>query len=339
LAHVLTNKFNDHLPFYRQQRWFKQQQCTISRSTLWSWEKQCAIALEPLVDCLKKELVKGDHVFSDDTTMPTLEKGSPKAKIGRIWVYARRSTTSQRAITVYDYTPDRKGEHPQTFLKGFKGYLQVDAYAGLDALFAKDEEGKQNIKEVGCWAHARRKFVDVIAIDPVSIAQDVLTLIQNLYHVERLGRQAGCSDEQRKWLRRKRSKPILKKIHRWLTTNQPRAAPKSTLGQAIGYALNHWRALTTFLEDGRLEIDNNRSERAIKPIVIGRKNFLFMGGPKGGWAAAITFSLIESCKQNGVDPYYYLADVLERIPTHPNKRIHELLPHHWKPDHRHPLQA
>lgn len=331
LAHVLTNKFNDHLPFYRQQRWFNQQQCAISRSTLWGWEKQSAMALEPLVNCLTQELIQGDHLFSDDTTMPTLEKGRPKAKVGRMWVYARRPTIKQPAITVYAYTPDRKGEHPQSFLKEFKGYLQVDAYSGLDALFTEDKEGKQKIKEVGCWAHVRRKFVDVIALDPASIAQEILALIQSMYAVERLARQAGYSDEQRKWLRRKRSKPILKKIHRWLTANQARAAPKSTLGQAIGYALNHWRALTTFLGDGRLEIDNNRSERAIKPIVIGRKNFLFMGGPKGGWAAAIIFSLMESCKQNGVDPYYYLADVLDRIPIHPNKRIHELLPHHWKP--------
>jgi transposase len=332
MAQVLTNKFNDHLPFYRQQRWFNQQQCAISRSTLWGWEKQCAIALAPLVDCSKQELIQGDHLFSDDTTMPTLEKGQPKAKVGRMWVYARRPTASQRAITVYEYTPDRKGEHPQSFLKDFKGFLQVDAYSGLDALFAEDAEGKQKIKEVGCWAHVRRKFVDVTTLDPTSIAQELLILIQGMYAVERLARQAGYSDEQRKWLRRKRSKPLLKKIHRWLITNQPRAAPKSTLGQAINYALNHWRALTTFLGDGRLEIDNNRSERAIKPIVIGRKNFLFMGGPKGGWAAAIIFSLMESCKQNGVNPYHYLADVLERIPTHPNKRIHALLPHHWQPE-------
>lgn len=331
LAHVLVNKFADHLPFYRQQRWFKRQHCAISRSTLWNWEKQCATALEPLVTCLKKELVAGDHLFSDDTPMPTLEKGLKKARVGRMWAHTRQPTQQQRALTVYEYTPDRKGEHPQKFLKDFKGYLQVDAYAGFDQLFAQDSEGNSKIKEVGCWAHVRRKFVDVITLDPASIAQEPLKMIQELYKIERLARETGYSDEQRKWLRRKRSKPILKKIHRWLTTNQPRAAPKSTLGKAIGYALNNWRALTNFLGDGRLEIDNNRCERTIKPIVIGRKNFLFMGGPKGGWAAGIIFSLIQSCQENDVDPSHYLTDVLQRIPTHPNRRIQELLPHHWKP--------
>ena len=331
LSHILVNKFADHLPFYRQQRWFGRQQYVVSRSTLWNWEKNCALALEPLVSCLKEELTKGDHLFSDDTTMPTLEKGLKKAKVGRMWVYTRPHTAKQKAITMYEYTPDRKGEHPQAFLKDFSGYLQADAYSGLDPLFRKDTEGRQKIKEVGCWGHARRKFVDVLALDPNSIAQELLKMIQSLYLIERHMKQADYNDELKKWLRRKRSKPILKNMHRWLKAQQPRAAPKSTLGQAIGYALNHWRALTTFLGDGRLEIDNNRSERSIKPIVIGRKNFLFMGGPNGGWAAAIMFSLMESCKQNDVDPYHYLEDVLQRLPTHPNKRIHELLPHHWKP--------
>ncbi|MGZ6330830.1 MAG: IS66 family transposase [Parachlamydiaceae bacterium] len=331
LAHILVNKFADHLPFYRQQRWFSRQQCVISRSTLWNWEKNCAISLEPLVSCLKSELVAGDHLFSDDTPMPTLEKGLKRAKIGRMWVYTRRPTATQPALTVYDYTPDRKGEHPRAFLKDFEGYLQVDAYGGLDQLFIQKDKDSKVVEEVGCMAHVRRKFVDVITLDPSSIAQEFLKMIQDLYRIDRLIQEAGYSDEQRKWLRRKRSKPILKKMYRWLKTNQLVVTPKSTLGRAIGYALNHWRALTTFLGDGRLELDNNRSERGIKPIVIGRKNFLFMGGPKGGWAAAIIFSLIESCKQSNIDPYYYLADVLQRLPTHSNKHIQELLPHHWKP--------
>jgi hypothetical protein len=286
---------------------------------------------------LKEELTAGDHLFSDDTPMPTLEKGLKKAKVGRMWAYTRPHTEKQKALTVYEYTPDRKGEHPQAFLKGFSGYLQADAYSGFDALFNKDEEGRQRVKEVGCWGHTRRKFVDVLALDPNSVAQELLKMVQSLYNFERQMKQAGYSADQKKWLRRKRSKPVLKEIRRWLKAQQPRAAPKSTLGQAIGYALNHWRALTAFLGDGRLELDNNRAERAIKPIVIGRKNFLFMGGPNGGKAAAIMFSLMESCRQNDVDPYYYLEDVLQRLPTHPNKRIRELLPHHWQPVHRNRL--
>jgi transposase len=331
LAHILVNKFADHLPFYRQQRWFNRQQYFVSRSTLWNWEKNCAMSLEPLVSCLKQELTAGDHLFSDDTPMPTLEKGLKKAKVGRMWVYTRQPTEKQKALTVYEYTPDRKGEHPQAFLKDFCGYLQADAYAGFDPLFTKDTEGLQKVKEVGCWGHTRRKYVDVTILDPASLAQEPLKMIQSLYLIERQMKQAGYSADQKKWLRRKKSKPILKNIHRWLKAQQPRATPKSKLGEAIGYALNHWRALTAFLGDGRLELDNSRSERGIKPIVIGRKNFLFMGGPNGGKAAAIMFSLMESCKHNDVDPYYYLEDVLQRLPIHPNKRIHELLPHHWQP--------
>ena len=201
--------------------------------------------------------------------MPTLEKGLKRAKVGRMWAYTRRPTEKQPAITVYEYTPDRKGEHPQGFLKDFSGYLQADAYAGFDKLFTKDSKDKQKVKEVGCWSHTRRKFVDVVTIDPTSIAQELITMIQAMYYIERLIKEAGYSEEQRKWLRRKRTKPILKKIRQWLKTHQPRAAPKSRLGQAINYALNHWRALTTFLGDGRLELDTNRVERAIKPIVIG----------------------------------------------------------------------
>ena len=328
LAHVLVNKFYDHLPFYRQQRWFQRYGYEVSRSTLWSWEEKCAAALEPLVEALHQDLVAGDHLFSDDTPMPTLEKGLGKAKVARMWAYTRRQTKQQAPITVYQYTPDRKGVHSREFLKDFKGYLQADAYAGFNKLFANEN---QPIIEVGCMAHARRKFIEVITLDSNSIALKALEMIQALYKIERLAREKLFSDEQRKWLRRKQSKPILKQIHRWLKKHQRCVPPKSALGQAIAYALNQWRALNAFLRDGRLELDNNRCERAIKSIVIGRKNFLFMGGLQGGQAAAIIFSLMETCRQNKVDPQAYLADVLARLPTHPYARIKDLLPQYWQP--------
>jgi len=331
LAHVLVNKFYDHLPFYRQQRWFQRWGYEVSRSTLWSWEEKCAMALEPLVDALSQELVAGDHLFGDDTTMPTLEKGLGKARVARIWAYTRRQTLQQKPLTVYRYTLDRKGIHPQEFLKDFKGYLQVDAYAGFNKLFVNENHESKSITPAGCMAHGRRKFIEVAVLDPHSIAFEALKLIQELYKIERFARESFYSDEQRKWLRRKRSKPFIKQLHQWLKKYQPRAPPKSALGRAIFYMLNHWRALTAFLGDGRLEIDNNRAERAIKPIVIGRKNFLFMGGPQGGRAAAIIFSLMETCRQNKVDPQAYLADVLARLPTHPYRRIKELLPQYWQP--------
>lgn len=330
LAHLLVNKFYDHFPFYRQQKWFERQGYDVSRTTLWSWEEQCAIALEPLVKAMKDELTSGDHVFSDDTPMPTLEKGLGKTKTRRMWTYTRRGTSHQKALTVYEYTPDRQGLHPQIFLKNFKGYLQVDAYSGFKQLFAAAKGSLCLTIEVGCWGHARRKFVEVASLDPVSLSWEILKMIQQLYAVERVARDHALTDQQRKWLRRHRSRPILKKIYQWLKKHQPRAPPKSALGQAIFYALNHWQALTVFLTDGRLEIDNNRAERSIKSVVIGRKNFLFMGGSRGGWAAAIVFSLMETCRQNKIDPQAYLTDVLERLPTHPYPRLKELLPHYWK---------
>jgi len=329
LAQVMMSKFMDHLPFYRQERWFLRQGCAITRATMWGWQEKVAYQLEPIVRCLKDELLRRDHLFSDDTPMPMLEKGLGRTKTGRVWTYACPKTPTQGAITVYESTEDRKGKHPQIFLKDYQGYLQVDAYGGYDALFANNNE---KIREVGCLGgHARRKFIEALKVDPNSIAKDAIEMIQELYKIEHQAREINAGYQYRKWLRKRKSKPILKKLYKWLRKNHPLVTPKSTLGKAIGYCLNHWRALGTFLKDGRLEIDNNRAERAIKPIVIGRKNYLFMGGPQGGWAAAIIYSLVETCLQNNVDPYHYLADVLERVGTHPNKKIKELLPYNWKP--------
>ena len=254
-----------------------------------------------------------------------------KTRTSRFWIYACAKTPLQSAITVYESTLDRQGKHPQTFLKDFRGYLQVDAYGGYDALFSNNN-GENTIREVGCLGgHARRKFVEALKIDENSIAKEAIEMIQELYEIEHQAKEANYDDNHRKWLRKKKAKPVLKRLYQWLKSHQPLVTPKSTLGKAIGYCLNNWRALGTFLKDGRLEIDNNRSERGIKPIVIGRKNYLFMGSPQGGWAAAIIYSLIETCLRNDVDPYHYLADVLERVGTHPNKRITELLPYNWKP--------
>jgi len=337
LAQVLVDKYGDHLPLYRQEQRFKRHNIHINRSTLWNWIYLSSLSLSPLVDAMKKDLLVVGHIFADETTMPTLRTRIPdnlgkKTKTNYIWVYNGPSKADKKfPIVIYDFTEGRDGKYPEGFLEGFSGYVQVDAYAGYDGLFASLEENKVVCIEVGCWGHVRRYFYEALQANPKSIAAEVLSMIGQLYTVERECRTESLKAEVIQKRRQEQSKPVLNQIHEWLTKHQPQVLPKGLLGQAISYALNNWKALNVYVEDGRLEIDNNRSERCIKGIVLGRKNYLFMGSARGGKAAAIVYSLIETCKQNGVDPVAYLADILARIPTHPNKRIHELLPYNWKP--------
>lgn len=337
LAQVLVDKYGDHLPLYRQERRFERHNIRISRSTLWSWVYLSSLSLSPLVEAMKKDLLVVGHVFADETTMPTLRGKVPdnrgkKTKTNYVWVYNGPSKADRKSpIVIYDFTEGRDGHYPEGFLEGFSGYVQVDAYSGYDGLFARLGANKGARVEVGCWGHVRRYFYEALQANPNSIAGEMLALVGKLYGVERQC-LADClkrEDIQKK--RQEQSKPVLDQIQEWLGKHQPEVLPKSLLGQAIAYALNNWKALNVYVEDGRLEIDNNRSERCIKGIVLGRKNYLFMGSVRGGKAAAIVYSLIETCKQNGVDPVAYLADVLARIPTHPNKQIDELLPYNWKP--------
>ena len=331
LAYLMIQKFEYYLPCYRLEKWFDRQGVPVSRMTISTSLIKAAFLLEPIVNCFHKKIQEGDHIFTDDTPMPTLDPGTGKTKTGRIWVYTQKEKEGDGGVTVYTYTPSRHGKYPHEFLKDFKGYVQADAFSGLNALFTeKDDQGTVMRKEVGCWAHSRRKFVDILSYDPHSLATTVVDWIGDLYAIERRAKKANLTDDQRRWLRRNQSKPILKRIRRWLKQYYPHVVPKSALGQAMGYAINNWRALTRFLEDGTLEIDNNRSERKIKTIVMGRKNHLFVGSKEGGKAATIIYRVIETCRQNDVDPFLYLKDVLERVSTHPNSRIDELLPANWK---------
>jgi transposase len=337
LAQVLVDKYGDHLPLYRQEQRFKRHNIHMSRSTLWNWIYLSSLSLAPLVDAMKKDLLVVGHVFADETTMPTLRSQIPdnlgkKTKTNYMWVYNGPSKADKKfPIAIYDFTEGRDGKYPEGFLKGFSGYVQVDAYSGYNGLFAKLNPNEAVCIELGCWAHVRRYFYEALQANPNSIAKEVLAMIGELYKVERKCREESLKTEEIQKKRQEHSKLALNRIYDWLVKHQPQVLPKSLLGQAISYALNHWKALNVYVEDGRLEIDNNRSERCIKGIVLGRKNYLFMGGVKGGKAAAVIYSLIETCKQNDVDPVAYLADVLARVPTHPNKRIQELLPYHWKP--------
>jgi transposase len=341
LAQVLVDKYADHLPLYRQAQRFKRHRLQISRSTLWNWVRLSASSLIPLVEAMKQDLLVVGHIFSDDTTMPTLreptlENKGKQAKKNYMWVYTGPSKENKKfPIVIYDFAESRGSEHPIAFLKGFTGYLQVDAYSSYNPLFESQGELLAQCIEVACWAHVRRKFFEALTANPKSIAKEVLEKIGKLYKLEQGFREQNLPMEEIASKRQEFSKPQLEEIHDWLQKYEPQVVPKSKLGQAISYALSNWKALIVYTQDGRLEIDNNRSERCIKGVVLGRKNYMFMGSPRGGEAAAIIYSLIETCKQNDVDPLAYLADVLARIPTHPNKKIHELLPYHWKPPQPH----
>ena len=277
--------------------------------------------LEPIWKLMHRLILLSKVIQTDDTPVTVLDPVLGQF-LGRLWVYLG---DREHPYTVYHFTVDRSGEGPQQMLKGYEGYVQADAYAGYDALFA---DGK--IQEVGCWMHARRKFYEARTTDPPR-AHQALAWIGLLYKVEEEAREKELDDAQRHALRQEKSRPILEKLKEWLDhEDQQRVLPKSPIGEAIGYARNHWGALERYLEAGFLEIDNGASERAMKPVALGRKNWLFAGSKAGGKTAAILMSLCTTCKNLKVDPLAYLTDVLRRISTHPARRIEELLPDRWQ---------
>jgi hypothetical protein len=285
----------------------------------------------PVVKAMLGRILESAVVQTDDTPVKVQDRDGPGIKTGRLWVHVGDHA---HRYTVYDYTPDRSGAGPARVFEGFRGYLQADAYSAYDALFKGG-----TIVEVGCWMHARRKFHEARASDPVR-AHTMLAWAAGLYEVEEDARRArkrqpGWDDATwhacRHELRMGRSRPILDAIHAWLEAERPKVLPKSPIGEAIGYALNHWGALIRPLEAGFLEIDNGASERALKPVALGCRNWLFAGSDEGGRTAATLMSLCTTCKELGVDPFAYLRDVLDRVSTHPNSRIEELLPDRWEP--------
>jgi transposase len=322
LAEILINKYQDALPLYRQEQRWQRLGYDIPRSTLCDWVDQCADRLKPIVEAMTTDaLLRSAKLHTDDTTVPVLAKG--KTHTGRLWVYVGGAKAPP--CVIYRYSPTRSKDVPQSFLKDYQGYLQADAYAGYDGLYAD-----KLIIEVACLAHARRKFVDAAKlVTETTLADGAIDFIGQLYAIEIHAKP--LNDEQRYYLRRREAKPILKRFYRWLKQYQTKAPPKSPLGQAINYTLNHWRALNNYLRDGMLDIDNNRAERAIKPLVIGRKNYLFAGSHKGAENAAVIYSLIESCKACKKNPYDYIKDVLDRLPTTTMKNISELFVYNWQP--------
>jgi transposase len=322
LAHVLVAKYADHLPLYRQSEIYARSGIELDRSTMADWVGGASRTLRPLVEALKNYVLGAEKLHGDDVPVPVLEPGNGKTKTGRLWTYVRddRPAGSVAAPAVwFAYSPDRKGEHPASHLKNYHGILQADGYAGFNRLY---ETGA--IIEAACWAHVRRKFFDLHQGHVSPVAKEALERIAQLYGIEKEVR--GRSPDERRQVRRSRSRPLLEAMHTWLKATLSKLSRKSELAKAITYALERWTALMVFVDDGRVEMDNNAAERALRTVAIGRKNYLFAGSDAGGERAAAVYSLLGSAKLNGIDPEAYMTEVLRRIADHSINRIGELLP-------------
>jgi transposase len=322
LAHVAVSKYGDHLPLHRQEEIYQRQGVELSRQTMCDWMRQSAELVSPLFELMKQQVLSSKAVQTDDAPVPVLDLELPRTRTGRIWTYVG---DQDHPYTVYDYTPTRSRDGPDTFLKEFNGYLQADAYSGYDQLYADPE---RRVVEVACWAHARRHFYEAQSSD-VMRSMVMLAYIRLLYDVEREARDRNLRGEERRVLRQARSRPILDDIRAYLEAEQPKVLPKSPEGQAMAYALSNWAALVRYCEDGNLEIDNNGAERSLRGVVVGRKNWMFFGSDNGGRTAAVLNSLIATCKRLHIDPFAYLHDVFQRIGAHPQNRLDEMLPDKW----------
>jgi transposase len=327
VAHVLVGKYADHLPLYRQAQIYARQGVELDRSTLADWVGRAAFELRPVFDALLADLKRSDRLSMDETRAPVLDPGRRKTKTGWFWALARDERpwggTAPPGVA-FTYAPGRGGKHAETILDGFKGVLQVDGYSGYARLIAPTRAGPK-IRLAHCWAHARRKLVELTRAGPSPVAEEGLILIRELYRIEAEIRGQGPA--ARLATRQNRSAPIMAAFESWLADHRARAGSKSPLGQALTYIAKHWEGLQVFLGDGRVEIDSNAVEREMRPIALNRKNALFAGHDAGAENWAMIASLIGTCKLNAVDPYAWLADTLRAIVAgHPQSRVGELLP-------------
>lgn len=338
LAHILVSKFDDHLPLYRQAEIFARMGAEIPDSTLVDWCGRAMKTLAPIIERIEAEVMACDLLHADDTPIRVLDRSRRTAglgkgvKQGRVWAYVRDqrpwSGTAPPGV-VYYFSPDRKGEHPRRHLENTAGILQADAYSGFRQFYERRADGSRQFIEAACWAHLRRDFHDVWTATKSEIARQALDRIGALYDVER--EISGRAPDQRLAARQKLSAPKVAAFKAWSETQLARIPGKGDLAKAFRYALNRWPSFTLFIEDGRVAIDNNPAERAMRPIGVGRRNWLFAGSDTGGETLARAMTLIESAKMNGLDPQAYLADLLDRIHDHKINRLDELLPWNWVP--------
>lgn len=321
LSHIIVSKFADHLPLYRQDGIFNREGVTIPRSTQTSWVLQTYEAIRPLGEVLKRAVLERDILFTDDSIIPLQVKGNGRVKKARLWVYVRGGPGPP--LTVFDFSQDRSKQRPLNFLGDYQGYIHADAYSGYDELFRKD-----GVIEVGCWVHARRKFDEAASSRPQE-ATEIMARIAGLYKLEAECKKMKPRDRCRH--RQKHAKPIIDGIFERLEELNPATLPSEPMSKAINYALNQRKALYRYLEDGQLKPDNNTAENAIRPLALGRKNWLFAGSDRGARATALFLGLIQSCKACEVNPWEYFNDMLQRIMSHPVNHIGELLPDQWQP--------
>ncbi len=327
LAHVIISKYADHLPLYRQAEIYARDGLDLDRSMLADWMGKAAWLLRPLAERIGEHVMAGTVIHADDTPVPVLAPGNGKTKTGRLWIYLRderpHAGPAPPAV-LYRYTPDRKGERCREHLAPFAGHLHADGYAGFAELYESAEGKPANVTEVACWAHVRRKFFDVHKANGSAIAREALERIGALFDIERT--IAGKSADRRRTVRQSLAREKLDELAGWLDRQQKLLSGKSELAGAIRYARSRWDALTAYVDDGRLEISNNAAENAIRPVTLGRKNWLFAGSDAGGDRAAIFYTLIRSAKLSGLEPEAWLRDVLTRIGHHSINRLDELLP-------------
>jgi transposase len=335
LAHVLVSKFADHLPLYRQSRIYARDGVDLDRSTLADWVGASTALLEPLAAAIGRHVRQGPALFADDTPVKMLSPGNKRTKTARAWAYVRDERPwagPAPPCAWYQFTIDRKGDHPVSHLSGYKGWVHADGYAGFNGLFGQDKAD-----EMACMAHIRRKFVDVQQSQGSAIAEEAIKQIAGLYAIEAEAR--GQAPDRRVALRQAKAKPIFDDLEAWLRAQLPKISGKSPLAQAIRYALARLPKARPYLDNGTLELDNNCVERAMKPVAIGRRNWTFAGSEGGGKAMAIAYTLIETAKLNGVDPQAWLTDVLARIADHKINKIDQLLPWAWAAEHNDTAEA